>query len=76
MTFEADRPGLRKPRLLGCSAYEESTGDDPFRIKYPQAGFMAEMPRLKLSKFGDGQNFYNHAFAVLDVGPDKITASY
>jgi hypothetical protein len=37
---------------------------------------MEQMPRLKLSKFGNGQNFYNHAFAILDVAPDKITASY
>jgi hypothetical protein len=76
MKFEADKPALRKPRLLGCSAYEESTGDDPFKIEYPQARFMEEMPRLRLSKFGDGQNFYNHAFAILDVAPDKIMASY
>ena len=68
---------LRKGRLLGCSAYEETLDEDPFKINHAAAKFMKNMPRLGLSKFKTGlQRFYNHAFAILDVTPDKITASY
>jgi predicted phosphodiesterase len=68
---------LRKGRLLGCSAYEETLDEDPFKINHAAAKFMKDMPRLGLSKFKTGlQRFYNHAFAILDVTPDKITASY
>ena len=70
---------LKKGRLVGCSAYEETQDGDPYEVKYPEARFLLEddMPRLKLSKYKtDLQEFYNHAFAILDVTPDKITATY
>jgi predicted phosphodiesterase len=70
-------PPLKKGRLVGCSAYEETQDDDPFKISNPQARFLTNMPRLGLSKYKtDLQKFYNHAFAILDVAPDKITATY
>jgi hypothetical protein len=62
---------------LGCSAYEETQDEDPYMINNPEARFMKKMPRLGLSQYKtDLQRFYYHAFAVLDVAPDKITASY
>lgn len=77
LTIQAGDKPLKKGRLVGCSAYEETLDDDPFKINNPPAKFMKNMPRLGLSKYKTGvQNFYNHAFAILDVAPDKITASY
>jgi 3',5'-cyclic AMP phosphodiesterase CpdA len=71
-----DKP-LKKGRLVGCSAYEETLDADPFEINNPAAKFMNNMPHLALSKYKTNlQNFYNHAFAILDVAPDKVTASY
>jgi hypothetical protein len=68
---------LKKGRLVGCSAYEEDEDGDPYAIKHAEAPFLKNMPRLKLSKYRTNlQNFYNHAFAILDVTPDKITATY
>jgi 3',5'-cyclic AMP phosphodiesterase CpdA len=77
LTIQAGDKPLKKGRLVGCSAYEETMDDDPFKINNPAAKFMKNMPRLGLSKYKTGlQNFYNHAFAILDVAPDKITTSY
>jgi predicted phosphodiesterase len=76
LTIQAGDLPLKKGRLLGCSAYEESFDEDPYAINHPQVPFSAK-GHLSLSKFlTGGQRFYNHAFAVLDVTPDKITASY
>jgi calcineurin-like phosphoesterase family protein len=70
-------PALKRGRLVGCSAYEETVDEDPFKINYPQARFIPNMPRLGLSPYKtDLQRFYNHAFAILDVAPEKITATY
>jgi predicted phosphodiesterase len=77
LTIQAGDKPLRKGRLVGCSAYEETLDDDPFKINNPAAKFINNMPHLAISKYKTGlQNFYNHAFAILDVAPDKITASY
>jgi predicted phosphodiesterase len=68
---------LKKGRLMGCSAYEETQNENPYAINNPAAKFMKNMPRLKLSDFKtDLQSFYNHAFAIFDVAPERITASY
>ena len=74
LQVQAGDAPLKKGRLVGCSAYEETTGEDPYTINSPAARFMKDMPRLKLSKYKtDLQSFYNHAFAILDVAPDKVT---
>ena len=68
---------LKKGRLVGCSAYEETQNENPYQVKYPQAPFIKDMPLLKISQYKtDIQDFYNHGFAIFDVAPDKITASY
>jgi hypothetical protein len=72
---DGDAP-LRKGRLLGCSAYEEAIDEDPYAINHPEVPFSATN-HLSPSKFLTGsQKFYNHAFAILDVAPDEIKASY
>jgi 3',5'-cyclic AMP phosphodiesterase CpdA len=68
---------LRKGRLVGCSAYEETETGDPLEIKHKEARFLTNMPHLHISNYKtDLQKFYNHAFAILDVTPDKMTATY
>ncbi len=68
---------MKKGRLLGCSAYEETLDENPYEIVYPEASFIEDMPKLSRSTWKTGaQNFYNHAFGILDVTPDKITAAY
>jgi hypothetical protein len=70
-------PPLKKGRLLGCSAYEETQQQDPYEINYREARFMTDMKRLNLSKYNTGlQSFYNHAFGIFDIAPDKVTVSY
>jgi 3',5'-cyclic AMP phosphodiesterase CpdA len=77
LTIDAKKAPLKKGRLLGCSAYEEAVDEEPFKQKYAQARFIPDMPQLKLSPYKTGaQKFYNHAFAILKVAPDKIEASY
>ena len=51
LTIQAGDKPLKKGRLVGCSAYEETQDDDPFKINNPAAKFMKNMPRLALSKY-------------------------
>jgi hypothetical protein len=77
LRIDRNGPVLKGGRLLGCSAYEENVGEDPFARKYTDVRFIAGMPQLGRSNFKTGgQSFYNHAFAILDVAPEKITATY
>jgi hypothetical protein len=79
LPFTGDRWPLRKGRLLGCSAYEETVDEDPFGINQAckAAEFMDAMPRLELSKYrSEWQKFYDHAFALLEVSPQRIMVSY
>ncbi len=77
VVFEDGQFGLRKGRLIGCSAYEETSGEDPYEIKFPAVSYAPEMRQLNLSPYqGDLEQYYNHAMAVLDVAPDKIDVAY
>jgi hypothetical protein len=77
MKIDDDKPRLQKGRLVGCSAYEENEGDDPYKINNSEARFVQNMKTLSQSTFKTGRtSFYNHAFAVLEVTPEKIMASY
>lgn len=63
--FVAYRDGfldLRKGRLVGCSAYEEASSDDPYKINYPQVQYL-DPTGYRLSQTG---GWYNHGYAVLD----------
>jgi hypothetical protein len=77
LRIQASDLPLKKGRLVGCSAYEEDETGDPYDIEHPEARFLDKMPRLHVSNYTTGlQKFYNHAFAILDVTPDKVTATY
>lgn len=75
--FKDGQFGLKKGRLLGCSAYEETQDEDPYEIKYNAVAYADHMPRLGISQFATAfRQFYNHAFALLEVSPAKIDVSY
>jgi hypothetical protein len=77
LKIQADDLPLKKGRLVGCSAYEEEETGDPLEIKHKEARFLDKMPHLDISTYKTGlQKFYNHAFAILDVTPDRITSTY
>ena len=68
-----------KGRLVGCSAYEEAVNSNPFD-KDPTCAaveYANPMPKLSISTYkSPTQNFYNHAFMMLGIGPDKVVAKY
>jgi hypothetical protein len=77
--FSGDTKALRKGRLVGCSAYEETVAEDPYGINEAckAVAFMEEMQQLQPSKYRTPlQTFYDHAFALLEVTPQQITVSY
>lgn len=77
VVFNDGQCGLRKGRLIGCSAYEESKGEDPYEIKFAEVAYAPNMKKLSLSPYqGDLQNYYNHAMALFEVSPSKIDVSY
>lgn len=66
--------GLPKGRLLGASAYEEATNEDPYKTN-PCAPFNES---VKL-KYSDG--YYDHGYAILDFAgrsqpTDPVAATY
>lgn len=74
-----DTVGLKKGRLVGCSAYEEAQNTDPYAINPACAAveYADPMPRLGISNYkSPTQTFYNHAFTLLEVAPDNIVAKY
>lgn len=78
--------GLAKGRLLGCSAFEELTSDNPYKIVYPDiVNFMdpdTHKPvHLTTSADKNGTTYYNHAYAIIDFSgrenpTDDVTAYY
>ncbi|MBV7270693.1 metallophosphoesterase family protein [Winogradskyella luteola] len=66
--------GLPKGRLVGASAYEEMTSNDPYKQKYQEVPF----EDIKLSH---DNGYYNHGFAVLDFSgrnnpTDSVVTTY
>lgn len=77
--FKDGQFGLKKGRLVGCSAFQSAEHEDPYEIKFPDVAYSDPMPRLGFSPFGGElglQKFYNHAFALLEVSPQRIDVSY
>ncbi|HTL63642.1 MAG TPA: metallophosphoesterase [Pseudolabrys sp.] len=74
-----DTVGLRKGRLVGCSAYEEAQNESPYD-KHPDCTpveYLPNMPQLGFSQYKSlTQKFYNHAFTLLEISPAKIVAKY
>jgi hypothetical protein len=79
LSFPGDAKVLKKGRLVGCSAYEESLTDNPYHVdpRCTAVAFMNGMKMLDRSPYKSStQDFYNHAFALLEVSPQQIKASY
>jgi len=76
--FKDGQCGLKKGRLLGCSAYEESKAENPYTNNFPNDVFYApDMKQVCLSPYqGDVENYYNHAMALLEISPAKMDVSY
>lgn len=75
--FRDGQCGMKKARLLGCSAYEESRGEDPYKINFSQVSYSPTMRKVDLSPYQNpGETYYNHAMALLTVSPEKIDVSY
>ena len=75
--FEDGQHGLKRGRLIGCSSYEESLDEDPYRIKYNAVSYIQNMPQLELSPYRSGlQKYYNHACALLELSGSEIEVSY
>jgi 3',5'-cyclic AMP phosphodiesterase CpdA len=70
---------LRKGRLVGCSAYEETVAENPYKKadECSKVEYAPDMPELHLSHWATPlQKFYNHAFTLLEITPEKIVAKY
>jgi calcineurin-like phosphoesterase family protein len=77
VAFKDGQCGVRKGRLIGCSAYEETQEQDPYEINYPDVAYAPDMQRLALSPYQGGLGkYYNHAMALLEMTPRKIDVSY
>jgi hypothetical protein len=77
VVFEDGLFGLRKGRLIGCSAYEEAAGENPYDTKFPSVRYAPGMKQLGFSPYQGGvQQYYNHAIALLCVSPAQVDASY
>ena len=78
--FPGDKAGLKKGRLVGCSAYEETVAESPYKKDdaCQIVEYAPDMPELSISASATAlqKNFYNHAFTVLEIAPDKIEAKY
>jgi hypothetical protein len=66
--YEDGLEGLPRCRLVGCSAFETETDDDPYEVVYPDTPYRREQDvRLSLV---DG--LYSHGAAVIDLGQQAI----
>ncbi len=74
----AEYVGLKKPRLIGCGAYEESESGRVGHTFGTDVPYIPDMPSLGLSDYlTGGKRYYNHAFAMLKFSPGRATkASY
>jgi calcineurin-like phosphoesterase family protein len=55
--------GLAKGRLVGCSAYEELTSADPYKVNYPEVPYL-DPEKYRLDAAG---GYYNHGYSVIDL---------
>ncbi len=67
--------GLVKGRLVGCSAYEESTGESPYDPHAPE--YASAVPyREPVSKLSNVDGYYHHGYAIVDLATDPPTVTY
>lgn len=68
--------GLPAGRLIGASAYEETTAENPYAVNYPN------IPYLDPTQYqlGSDSGYYNHGYAVISFAraapSDPISISY
>ncbi len=67
--------GLPKGRLVGASAYEETVGEDPYKLNNPSVPFNNGI------KLGNENGYFNHGYAILDFSKrkapgDPVVSSY
>lgn len=76
--FQNNFAGLAKGRLIGCSAYEMTDGEDPYQQHYPQVPYQAIAGQLV--RLGSAGDYYNHGYVILDfqrhAATDPIRAAY
>jgi hypothetical protein len=75
--FQDGLMGLQMGRLIGCSSYEETTGENPYQVNNPQIPYMYD----DKYQLGSSQGYYNHGYAILNfdrgTNPDApITITY
>jgi Calcineurin-like phosphoesterase len=65
--YKDDSFGLAKGRLLGCSAYEELTASEPYKVNCQEVEYL-DPTRYRVSSEGD---YYDHAYAIVDFSKRK-----
>lgn len=63
--------GVSRARLIGCSAFESETEDDPYEVRYADVPFKQPVVRLSVE-----HGWYDHGFAILDLDGAGATAGY
>ncbi len=63
--------GVARARLIGCSAFESQTDDDPYQVKYTDVPFREPPVRLSVDN-----GWYDHGFAIIDLAGTAATAGY
>jgi len=62
---------VARGRLIGCSAFESETEDDPYEVRYAGAPFRQPLVRLSVE-----HGWYDHGFAIVDLAGAGATAGY
>lgn len=63
--------GVARARLIGCSAFETETEDDPYEVRYADAPFREPVVRLAIE-----HGWYDHGFAIITLTGTGATAGY
>jgi len=67
--------GLSMGRLVGCSAYEESTGESPYEPYSNE--FAAAVPyRQPVVELSNANGYYHHGYAIIDLATKPPTVNY
>lgn len=79
VAFENNLFDVRRGRLIGCGAYQESVNSNPYKNNFPDAvRYQPSMKQVGKSQYGDDAGkFYNHAFALLEFSAaGQVQAKY
>lgn len=74
LALYASQLGVQRARLVGSSAYESTTGNNPYQVVHPQ---------VREEHFGAGPvrsgrvgHAYNHSYAVIDLAGEGLASYY